>query len=188
MSSLFDKLNVLIQSRLPRMGGSPRRRTPPALGRKADRELARLRARIEQALADDDRAQTEVAALDRQIADWDAQANAALAAGQDAVARHAIRQMKLVEQRRTMAQADLDAHRRATADLIQQVNAFETAVAEARREIAGTASAKPPLEEQLPEFRSLVQRGPSASPVEPAPVDERAVEDDLARRRARLSQ
>src|SRR5690606_21746801 len=86
MTNLFDKLNVLIQSRVPRLGGTSRRRTPPALGRKADRELAHLRGRIEEALADDDRAQAEVNALEQQVADWDAQADAALAAGQDAVA------------------------------------------------------------------------------------------------------
>lgn len=188
MASLFDKLNVLIQSRVPRLGSSSRRHPPPALGRKADRELARLRVRIDEALADDDRAQAEVDALDRQIAQWDAQADAALSTGQDAAARHAIRQMKQVEQRRTLVQADLDAHRRATAELIQQVNAFEAAVAEARRQTADTGSAKPPPEEYLADLRESLRRGPGAAPTEPSPVDERAVEDDLARRRARLSQ
>lgn len=188
MASLFDKLNVLLQSHVPRLGSSARQRTPPALGRKADRELARLRARIDEALADDDRAQAEVDALDQQIADWDAQADAALASGQDAVARHAIRQMKRVEQRRVMAQADLDAQRRAIADLIQQVNAFEAAVAEARRETAGIESAKPSLEEHLSNLRKSLRQSPDAAPAAPAEVDEQTVEDDLARRRARLSQ
>lgn len=187
MTNLFDKLNVLIQSRVPRIGGSSRRGTPPALGRKADRELARLRARIEEALADDDRAQAEVQALAQQAADWDAQADAALDSGQDAVARHAIRQMKLAEQRLTMAQADLDAHRRATADLIQQVNAFETALTAARREIAGSEAKESSLLEKLPDLRAPFRRA-ADSPSPADPVDERAVEDDLARRRSRLSE
>ncbi|NLE50827.1 MAG: hypothetical protein GX613_05415 [Chloroflexi bacterium] len=185
MTNLLDKLNVLIQSRVPRLRGSPGRQVPPALGRKADRELARLRARIEEALADDDRAQAEISALDRQIADWDAQADTALEAGQDAVARHAIRQMKLVEQRRTMAQAELDAHRRATADLIQQVNAFEATVAEARREISEAEAVGAEPSQNRADLRELTQRSPTATP---APVDDQAIEDDLARRRSRLSQ
>jgi len=187
MTNLFDKLNVLIQSRVPRLGGTSRRRTPPARGRKADRELAHLRGRIEEALADDDRAQAEVNALEQQVADWDAQADAALAAGQDAVARHAIRQMKLAEQRLTMAKADLEAHRRATAELISQVNAFETAIQEARREIAGAEDRETSLLEQLPDLRAPFRRT-TAKPPAAEPVDERAVEDDLARRRARLSE
>lgn len=189
MSDLFDKLNVLVQSRLPRLRGSSRRDRPPALGRQADRDLARLRARIEEALADDDRIQAEIDALSQQIADWDTQADAALASGQDAIARHAVRQMKLVEQRRTMAEADLDAHRRATADLIQQVNAFETALAEARRQPAEAGSEKPSLVDRLPAFHEPLRRKTGAiSDAASSPVDERAVEDDLARRRARLSQ
>jgi len=189
MSDLFDKLNVLVQSRLPRLRGSSRRDRPPALGRQADRDLARLRARIEEALADDDRIQAEIDALSQQIADWDTQADAALASGQDAIARHAVRQMKLVEQRRTMAEADLDAHRRATADLIQQVNAFETALAEARRQPAEAGSGKPSRVDRLPAFREPLRRKTSAiSDAASSPVDERAVEDDLAQRRARLSQ
>lgn len=189
MSDLFDKLNVLVQSRLPRLRGSSRRDRPPALGRKADRDLARLRAKIDEALADDDRAQAEIDALNQQIADWDAQADAALAAGQDATARHAVHQMKLVEQRRTIAEADLDAYRGAIADLIQQVNAFETTLAEARRQPAEAVSGKPSLVDQLPTLREPLRRNTgAASGAAPAPVDERAVEDDLAQRRARLSQ
>lgn len=189
MSDLFEKLNVLVQSRLPRLRGSSRRDRSPALGRQADRDLARLRARIDEALADDDRLQAESDALSRQIMDWDAQADAALAAGQDAIARHAVRQMKLAEQQRTMAEADLDAHRRATADLIQQVNAFETALAEARRQPAESGSGKPSLMGQIPAFREPPRRETGAtSSAASSPADERAIEDDLARRRARLSQ
>jgi len=189
MSDLFDKLNVLMQSRLPRRRRTSRRDRPPALGRKADRDLARLRAKIDEALAEDDRAKAEIDALNGQIANWDTQADAALAAGQDATARHAVRQMKLVEQRRTMAEADLDAHRRATADLIQQVSAFETALAEARRQRTEAKHELPSLTDRLPAFREPLRRSTSASASrEPAPVDERAIEDDLARRRARLSQ
>lgn len=189
MSDLFEKLNVLVLSRLPRLRGSSRRDRSPALGRQADRDLARLRAKIDEALADDDRLQAESDALSRQIMDWDAQADAALAAGQDAIARHAVRQMKLAEQQRTMAEADLDAHRRATADLIQQVNAFETALAEARRQPAESGSGKPSLMGQIPAFREPPRREIGAtSSTASSPADERAIEDDLARRRARLSQ
>lgn len=189
MSDLFDKLNVLVQSRLPRLRRSSRRDRPPAPGRKADRDLARLRAKIDEALTGDDRAQAEIDALGQRIADWDAQADAALAAGQEAIARHAIRQMKRVEQQRTMAEADLDAHRRATADLIQQVNAFETALAESRRQSAETGSGTPSLVDQHPTFHEPPRWKTGAAPsADVTPVDERAIEDDLARRRARLSQ
>jgi len=189
MSDLFDKLNVLVQSRLPKLRSPSRRDRSPSPGRKADRDVARLRARIESALADDDRAQAEIAELAHQIANWDAQADAALAAGQDAAARHAIRQMQRLEQRRTIAEADLGAHRRATAELIQQVNAFEAALSEARRQPIDTGSAKPPLPERLAALlEPPPRRAASAGSATPAPLDERSVEDDLVRRRARLSQ
>ncbi len=182
MPNLIDKLNVLVQSRLPRR--TSRRDRRPPLGRKADRELARLRKQVEEALADDDRAEAELAALDREIRDWDAQADAALAAGQEAAARHAIRQMKLAEQRRTIAAAELDARRRATAELIRHVNVYEAALAQARRQ---------PGEGSIPSAEPEQSISPSSNRVAleatpPAPLDERAVDDDLARRRARLSQ
>jgi len=182
MPNLIDKLNVLVQSRLPRRPSRRDRR--PSLGRKADRELARLRKQVEEALADDDRAEAELAALDREIRGWDAQADAALAAGQEAAARHAIRQMKLAEQRRTIAAAELDARRRATAELIRQVNVYEAALAQARQRPG--ESFAPGAEPEQPVSFSSDRAVPDATP--PAPLDERAVDDDLARRRARLSQ
>lgn len=182
MPNLIDKLNVLVQSRLPRR--TSRRDRRPPLGRRADRELARLRKQVEQALADDDRAEAELAALDREIRDWDTQADAALAAGQEATARHAIRQMKLVEQRRAIAAAEMDVRRRATAELIRQVNVYEAALAQARQQPSDTPT--PGAEAEQPVLSGSDRAAPGATP--PAPLDERAVDDDLARRRARLSQ
>jgi hypothetical protein len=87
-----------------------------------------------------------------------------------------------------MLEADLNVHRRETSALIRQVNALEATVAEARQAVP----AGPPAADDLAaQVRSAREQAAAPLPREtrpPAPVDERAVEDDLAARRARLIQ
>jgi phage shock protein A len=194
--NLTDKLNTLIRSRV--QGAiddlNPRRRDQPLKpGKNIDRDVAALRQRINQALDDEDRMTAEIDALQRQVADWDQQADRALTRGDEAAARHAVRQMQLVRQHQTMLEADLAQHRYATSELISRVNELEARAAEARQPSKDAVKPEDPNEESLSarisQARSAAAPQPrAAKPDTPAQVDEQMIEDDLARRRARLSQ
>ncbi|HVO68856.1 MAG TPA: PspA/IM30 family protein [Aggregatilineaceae bacterium] len=202
MSSLIDKLNVLVKSSvhgvlgddspgLRRHGGSL---SPARLGKDIDHEIGALRQQVDSALDSEDHMEADIQTLQRQIADWDQQADQALTQGNEATARYAARQMQLEQRRRAMLEADLAQHRISTSELIQRVNELETVVAEARRRQPDTPAQDTADESLAARLRQARQQAaqseaesplPKASPVE---VDERAVDDDLARRRARLSQ
>lgn len=182
MANLLDKLTVLVRSGVNSLVDPVRpagRRTPLRPGKHVDREIAALRAQIDQALDDEDRIAAEVAALHREADEWDQRADALLQANDEAGARHAIRQMQLARQRAALREADREQHRRSTSELISKVNALEALVAEARY-TERTAEAPRPTER--------LEAAPEALAAEPAQVDERTIEEDLARRRARLSQ
>lgn len=196
MAKLIDKLNVLVRSSVKgALGSSPAWRT--RRGGDLEQEAAALRERINQALDDEDRQLASIEALKQQIDDWDQQADQALTKGDEATARHAIRQMQLLQRRKTMLEADLTQHRRSTGELISQVNELEAIVAEAVRQ----ADAQPQDDESREETlmarmqrvrqQMSVPQPPAARQHDEPPsheVDEQAIEDDLARRRARLSQ
>jgi hypothetical protein len=198
MPSLINKLNVLVKSNLHGVIGddSPdtaRRKKSASLplGKDIDREIAALRQQIEQAFDEEDRMTAASEALQRQIEDWDQQADQALGRGDEATARHAVRQMQLQQQHLAMTVADLAQHRLATSELIQRVNQLEALVAEARRQPAETLT--PEEDDESLSVRLRKARQQAGEQVEvpaphPADVDEKGVEDDLARRRARLSQ
>ncbi len=195
MPSLINKLNVLVKSNLHGVLGddSPdtaRRKKSAALplGKDIDREIAALRQQIEHALDEEDRLTANSEALQRQVEDWDQQADQALGRGDEATARHAVRQMQLQQQHLAMTVADLAQHRIATSELIQRVNQLEALVSEARRQPAQDLED----DDESLSARLRQARQQAGEQVEPAPhpanVDEKGVEDDLARRRARLSQ
>jgi phage shock protein A len=204
MAKLIGKLNVLVRSSINSVLGdeadrSSSRRGHPSLsrlGKDIDREIEALRQQINHALDDEDRQQVEMNALRQQIAGWDQQADKALSQGDEATARHAIRQMQTEQRRLTMLEAELAQHRIATSELIQRVNELEAVVAEARRR-----QAEAPTEEKetsgegvssrLRQARQNIEQQmtpPSQTDVPAVNVDESTVDDDLARRRARLSQ
>jgi chromosome segregation ATPase len=203
MAKLIDKLNTLVRASVQgalggdapersRRGKSPSRKR---LGKDIDRDIAALREQVNQALDDEDRMAAEIAAQQRQVADWDRQADAALQKGDESGARHAIRQMQLQQQRAAMVEAELAQHRFSTSELISRVNELEAVVATARQQPPSPApdedaddellSARLRQASQDTVRPSLAVEPPSAAP---EVVDEQAVEDDLARRRARLSQ
>jgi len=192
MANLFDKLNVLMRARVRgALGGGSRRARPARGGPDLDREAARLRQHIERALDDEDAQQQAIAVLRAQIEDGDRRADEALRAGDEPGARRLVRQLQLDRQRLAMLEADLDAHRRETSELIRQVNALEATVAEVRQAQAPAERAQAAADDLAARVRA-VGEGATARHKRAAPpaeaVDERAVEDDLAARRARLSQ
>jgi phage shock protein A len=206
MTDLIDKLNVLVRSSLQsvRPEGKPSKRrgkTPSLehLGSDIDQEIAALRKQIDAALDDEDRMNADLKVMQSQAADWDQQADQALGRSDEASARYAIHQMQLQQQRATMLQADIEEHRRSTSELIQRVNELEALVAEARRQQQTAPPAPAPT--QKPAAESLSDRMRKArlfietqemealkNDAPPVDVDAAAVDDDLARRRARLSQ
>jgi phage shock protein A len=190
MSSLIDKLNVLVKSSVHGVLGddSPRAKRHRAplsqahLGKDIDREIAALRQQVDSALDDEDRMEADILNQQRQIADWDQQADQALTQGDEAAARYAVRQMQLEQRRLTMLEADLAQHRISTSELIQRVNELEAAVAEARRQ-QQAASAQDTSDESLAARlrRARQQAGQpeaetSRSAAAPDEVDERAVD------------
>ncbi|MBN1563308.1 MAG: hypothetical protein JXA10_05685 [Anaerolineae bacterium] len=206
MAKLINKLNTLVQSSVRGvLGNDPDRRyrrSLPKLGQHMDREIVALRDQINAALDDQDSMIAAITVMQQQIADWDRQADAALQRGDEAGARHTIRQIQMQQQRLTMLQAELEQHQLSTSELISQVNALEAIVAEAQQhdlaaDRVGAAEADTVDDESLSsrlrnarqqatqEMEQVQSTEPVAAPQE---MDEQAIEDDLARRRARLSQ
>lgn len=201
MSRLFNKLNVLMKSRLNSLIGddspvSPRKKdVPPQPGKELDRQIAMLREQIESAQNRDDRISAELDAMQREIAGWDQQADAALQRGDGVEARRLVRQIQLAQRQHAMLEADLAQHRDATFELLRQVNALEALAAQAEQQAAASDTRAEDdaasLSERLRKAREAAsgkKSAPSASePEQRDTVDDQAVEDDLAGRRQRLS-
>lgn len=229
MSDLIDKLNLLVRSRvnsvLGGVGGSDSHRGDPDKPiniNDLEREIRDLRKHIEDALNSEEDMQRR---LDEGIARataFDQQADEALARGEDDTARQFVQQYQRAQRGAEMLASELDLHRRATSQLIEQVNKLEAIVADRQ---AGTQSIPTPQgvaqdEErvQIPIQRAAPIPPPAASEppaptikigigVKPPPpvvptvdipeptvqdkikdeVDKAKVEDDLAKRRSRLS-
>ncbi|HML21049.1 MAG TPA: PspA/IM30 family protein [Aggregatilinea sp.] len=194
MAKLTDKFNVLIRSSVRGVFGSGSDQ-PPKLGKDAARQAEALRAEVNSALDDEDRISAEIAGLERQAAEWDQRADQALAQGDDAGARHAIRQMQGAQQQASFRRAELDQHRRYTADLISRVNTLEARLAQVQSQNQPSTAPDNRLKESIAGRLQRIQqsfesseRQPAASDDASAQMNEQTVEDDLARRRSRLSQ
>jgi hypothetical protein len=205
MNDLFKKLNVLVKATLRDALEPDSRRnplTPVRLGKGIDHEVEQLRQRINEALSFEDQLQGRVQSLQVEAAKWDQQADEFLGAGNDAQARYAIEQMQRAEQRLAIAKSDLREHQLVTQELIVRVNTLDAAVADARRSEKETPANAEPLSEPptgnvlsdaLRDVREKitregepVQANAVQAPLEP-PANDEAIEDDLARRRQRLS-
>jgi ABC-type transporter Mla subunit MlaD len=219
MSDLLEKLNVLLRAGLNSLTAgsgerpSAARITPEKLGtpKDVDREIGALRKQLNDAITQQEALQARLEDMERQIAEYVRQADAALQADDEPRARYLITQKQRLEQRVRTQSETLERYRSAAADLMEQVNTLEALVTDARR-TAETAAAAPldePLPESLPArtpaladvLRSVRERveetlaprpkppaddppAPTA-PTKPAPT--KPDEDDLAKRRARLS-
>jgi phage shock protein A len=210
MNDLFKKLNVLLKAGINDLLGEdsakPRRSvSPEKLGKDIDREIVALRERINDALAYEDELQAQVQTISEEVTRWDKQADDAVTVGSDSVARHAIDQMQGAQKRLAMAESDLHEHRIVTQELIQRVNLLDAVVADAHRvqaenaanaqEQASGQSAGQVLSDVLRDARQkIASMGDIVSTrqqlSEPDTKDKpahQAVDDDLARRRERLS-
>ncbi|MGQ9887784.1 MAG: PspA/IM30 family protein [Aggregatilineales bacterium] len=215
MDDFFKKLNVLVRASVNDLLGDEReggRRSRAlrldALGKDVDREIAALRARINQALDYEDKLQARVSDLQAQAARWDEQVDALILRGDDDAARRAAEQLQLVRQRVSMAESDLREHQLVTQELILRVNELEAAVADTRQRESGApnrpiepaaqstgrlvADVLRDVREKVADMRELVSGSAVAPPrageqAASGTADSQEVEDDLARRRDRLS-
>lgn len=129
MSDLLKKLNTLVRSNLSDLTPSlPRFERSPNL----DRQVSELRDRINSALEHEDQLQATANTLRAEVERLDQQADAAVAQGQDAQARHILEQMKRAQQRLDIAESDLAMHQRVAQELIQRVNLLEATVADSK--------------------------------------------------------
>lgn len=216
MSDLLEKLNVLLRAGLNSLtaGSGERpsavRLTAEKLGtpKEVDREIGALRKQLNAAITQQEALQARLEDMERQIAEYVRQADAALQAEDEPRARYLITQKQRLEQRVRTQSETLERYRSAAADLMEQVNTLEALVSDARR--TAEAAADAPLPESLPArtpalaevLRSVRERveetlaprpkppteDPPATPTAPTkPAPNKPDEDDLAKRRARLS-
>jgi len=202
MNDLLKKLNVLVKSTLHDALGEDSEHKPLPrikLGKGIDHEVDQLRERINEALSFEEQLQSRVQTLQAEVDKWDKEADDAVKTGIDAHARYAVGQMQRAQQRITIAQSDLHEHQLVTQELIMRVNTLDAAVADARRSENESAAQTEPassgtnLSDALRDVREKISRTTSSiqntvpqMPAEP-PVEDKIVEDDLARRRQRLS-
>ncbi len=206
MDDLIRKLNVLVKATLnDALTGDSRRNklvTPggdkPSAVQEGNQQIKQLRQRITETLAFEDELQQQIQLLQAQITDWDKQADAAVKDGDDAKAHYAVEQMQRVQQQLTMVQSDLTAHERVTQELIFHVNTLEAAVDAATQKqtdeavSAGAANDKvsgllSDMRDKVLELRDQITAREDVAPEPPTETRPEPVEDDLAKRRQRLS-
>lgn len=197
MNDLLKKLNVLIRSNLNDAleGGSSARPRAP-LGRDLENQIAALRIRIDDALAYEETVRRRLRELDDEIAQWDAQADRAVEAGDEAGGRYSLQQMRRAEQRRVSSEHDLRQYQSAAEALIGQVDELEAYVNRQTDRVASApqervADENPPRDlAATPQSRETPARTPLAMPPSALPDEpqtEEAINQDLERRRQRLS-
>jgi phage shock protein A len=216
MAGFLDKLNVLVKSSLNNfLGGAADQPAPglprvPAarLGKDIDKEIAALRKRIEEALSEEDAMQKRLEASQQQIKSYDQQADQALKGGDEPTARYLIQQMRRQEQLEAMLRAELVEHRQSTSDFIQRVNMLDAIVSDARREQQSGSTeateaqpdrtpgailsnllrdARERFESTIPSAQNATSAEQSAKSSDQAALNDQQLDDDLAKRRARLS-
>lgn len=206
MNDFFKKLNVLVKASLNELVDAQGRPHLSFGQRQPDveRQLQMLRQRVDDALKYEDELVARVTTLQAEVERWDIQADEAVAQGSDDSARRAVDELQRGQQRLAMAEADLREHRIVTQELISRVNQLEAVVDEARRaQPPAAADAGDTLEragkvvaDVLHEMRDKIAEmsemmGQTASAPQDTETsqtpDDASIEDDLARRRERLS-
>ncbi|MFN8527240.1 MAG: hypothetical protein U0670_01355 [Anaerolineae bacterium] len=185
--------------------------TPDRLGNDIDRQLAAMRLRVADAQAYEGKLQAQIDALDAEIKHLDAVADTAVASGDDVNARFAIADMRTAEQRQMKLMNDLRDHQIAAQELVDRIDQMAAMVAQAREQAQANTSSEPNPQTQashaVPNLADVLRRAQETATNEAAAnaVDQdltnsskqseaasassinTPVEDDLERRRQRLS-
>jgi phage shock protein A len=202
MNDFFRKLNVLVKSSLNELLDSEgEARRPRISPDKLGGDVRMLRQRVDDALKYEDELAARVDSLQTEVERRDQQADEAMAQGQEDNARRHVEELQRLQNRLAMAESDLREHRLVTQELISRVNQLEAVVDEARSQQTLDAAVSEPLErasqmmtdvlrEMRDRINEMTEAIGTAEPkvhTESPPADEEAVDDDLARRRERLS-
>ncbi|MEO0563443.1 MAG: hypothetical protein AAF125_15140, partial [Chloroflexota bacterium] len=140
MNDLLKKLNTLIQAGIndvmdeaQKAVSEPLKSIPSVrLGKDIDREVDQLRRKVNEALEYEDELVARLQALEAEVTELDTDADAALVDNNEAQARYLVERMNRAQQRYNMTEADLQAHRLATQDLMRRVNELDAAISDAR--------------------------------------------------------
>jgi phage shock protein A len=203
MTNLFKKISTLVKATINDTLDVSSEPAVTRLDRRVEKDIKRLRQRINDAIAFEDELQGNIAALEVEIQQLDRQADEAVQSGNEDQARRAIQGLTHARRRLEMAGADLREHRLVTQELIRQVNAMEAAVADARRDEAAKSGSEPgavsfervndvlaQAQEKLNRLRNRastsLEQAPTHDPVQQG-IDDAKVDADLESRRQRLS-
>ena len=195
MSSLFDKINTLLNAQVNDfLGRNPK--SPLARIRLNDetaeknprRSVQALRRRLDEALAYEDELQAKIDARMQAALELDDQVDARLRAGDEIGARRLQGQLNMKQQQIAIAESELRDHRRLTQHLMQEMTTLEMALkSQARRgetsaassgkvqsggiriPIDGAASVRGAVSDKLNETRSSLENLLNNSPVPEAP-------------------
>lgn len=186
MSELLKKLNLLVKTslsdlvpELPGIEESPARR--------AERQLKALDKRIEATEALQGQARALIAQFEDEIAALDVQADQAVGEGREEIARYALEQQNRARQRLTIAQAELRDIQRAVADLTAQARDFALAVERAKQQAITPVSPPASSGTSRPTQTTTPAPPESSSSTSQTPAQPPATDDDLERRKQRLS-
>lgn len=155
MSSLFDKINTLVNAQVnDLLGRNPR---SPLARIKLNAEDAEknprqsvqsLRQRLEEAIDYEDELQARINSLMRAVSDLDQQVDRVLQAGDEFGARRLQNQLNLQQQQLTIAESELRDHRLLTQHLLQELSTVEMALdgqerrAQSQTTVSGPGSAR----------------------------------------------
>lgn len=210
MDSIFKKLNILIKATISDLASSALvagriAKTSDGAIHNLDGEIRILRQRLEEAFDYENKLLLHVQQLGDRVAEWDAKADAAVEAGRDADARYAIARMQHYQQQLTMAEADLDDHRRVTQELLHNINRLEAIVSQAKEAAREKQQGEDSAEEvslttRWSDFIRTAQNRlsdiltirsnldvPTVMDNETIDTSDNDIDDDLDQRRARLS-
>ena len=140
MSSLFDKLSVLLNAQVNElMGRNPRsplariRLNAQDTAANPRRSAEQLRARLEEAVVYEDELQAKIDKLMGEALDLDEQVDAALGASDTFSSRRLQTQLNLKQQQLSIAESELRDHRLVTRHLMQELVALEATLDEHER-------------------------------------------------------
>ncbi len=135
MSSLFDKINTLVNAQVNDLLGRNPRSPLARIKLNAEdaeknprRSVQSLRQRLEEAIDYEDELQAKVESLMREVADLDEQVDRVLRAGDEFGARRLQNQLNLKGQQLTIAESELRDHRLLTQHLMQEMTTVEMAL------------------------------------------------------------
>jgi hypothetical protein len=193
MPSLIDKLNVMVRAGVNEFlsnatGGSPGKIPAQRLGKDIHREVEALRARIEEALKEEDAQQQRLDDLEKDIAQVDSQTDASLGRGDEANARFLAEQFQRKQRQAEFWRAELEQHRRATSELIQRVNMLDAMISDSQQaqaqsqtpsvEQAESGQTEGPgavlanvLRDARQRVESMIASGPQTPPSQPGEAD-----------------